>query len=245
MALYTPEWVETNIGSFSTLVHTRFEKVPESYDYSAKNNVRSWMVKQAKAWISDQKGNEPGKVRLFFLPHVCAIDLYEFSQAFTVDSAKSLAVEHNHFYAEHLRSWVEAADQLEGGEPFLNLQIFEGKTSEATATVDGKFEIVNLDFQSAWNLEIQQTLKNLFKRGLLTIPGVLFLTVNDSEVVRLGRAVKKTKPLYTLVPQRVYQLTNRTVYTCHFLWYMDWATEGSGRMYVFAFGIHHKEAKPG
>ncbi len=239
MPLFTRTWVKKNIGSFATLVHRDFPNVPEHYDYSEKNRVRRYMVKQTSASL-DPKSK---RIRMLFMPSVWAIDLYEFSQKFRIDSAHSLAVEHNHFYAEHLRSWVEAADQLVGGVPFKGMQIYEGKMSEATREVSGPFEVANLDFISPWNREVRESVKNLLQRDLLTIPAVLFITLNATDWIRSIHEKKTDKSLAQLMPARIYRLSHKTKYTCHYRWHMDWIGEGGSKMLTIAFTVHAKEKR--
>lgn len=242
---YTPEWVEENVGSVENLIHQRFPRVPESYDYVEKNNVRDHMVAQAKKWLIDSSGKRiRHPIRLLFLPHVCAIDLYQFSQSFGVNAQESLAVEHNASYAKFLRAWVEAAKKLPGWKLFRGLRIFEGKISQATSQFDGEFDIVNLDFNGPWNKEVIATLTNLFQRELLAIPSIIFITLNDTEVWRNSRRGSKSRSLKETLPGRVYRLTNGTRYTCHRLFYMDWIGEGESKMVMYAFGVHEKEKRP-
>lgn len=233
---YSPEWVKENIGSFSTLVHKRFDNIPDNYDYPAKDSVRRQMVQFALAHLPKGK-----PIRIFCLPGVCCVCLFEFGQRFTIDPANSLAVEYNDYYYAHLISWVEAASQLVGGEPLQNLSTYHGYASLAAAEITGVYEVANLDFNCEWNSEVVGTLKNLFRNNRLAIPGILFLTLNDSERYRSRAGMTAGQSIKQIFHTRVWITARDTEYTPHYRYHLSWESPKGSKMVTFFFVLHPKE----
>lgn len=158
----------------------------ESYDNKAKGRWRHQWRKFTK-----HIPKSPRDTKVVFLPGRQALELFEVYDQRGIPRSNIVGIERDNDVYNHLKSQR------------LGIELFHGTDTEFFEHADGKFDIVNLDYDGTFNHNVQKSIFLLAGKHLLANPSVLGVAVSgrrENEFVKslyLGGAIsEKSKDIF-------------------------------------------------
>ncbi len=137
----------------------------ESYDDEAKGRWRHQWRKFTK-----HISKSPRDTKVVFLPGRQALELFEVYDQRGIPRSNIIGIERDKDIYDHLKSQR------------LGIELFHGTDTEFFEHADGKFDIVNLDYDGTYNASVQRSLELMAGRQLLKSPSVLGVLICENIV---------------------------------------------------------------
>lgn len=145
----------------------------ESYDAEAKKEWRRRWRKFVK-----QLHKPPSDTKVVCFPGREALEVFEVYDTLNIPRANIIGIERDRDSYDHLKSQR------------LGIELFHGSDTDFFEHTDGKFDVVNLDYDGTFNDEVSRTLKFIAGKQRLTDFSVLGVAVSTR------REQKTTKRMY-------------------------------------------------